>query len=107
MPPPSDRGGHSGLIDLGKHVLLKFVVVLIYVVSHCYDYLCYPIYVVAHHPWIVRRYKRSNHARREDRADCVVFHSLVEPGEKSVEMKRNQLDTMHKVFDYVSTYSKI
>jgi long-chain acyl-CoA synthetase len=90
--------------DMFKHALMKLAVVLIYVVSHCYDYICYPIYFIAHHPWIVRKYKRSNHARREDRDDCVIFHSLAPPSEKNVEMQRHGLDTMDKVFDFVSCW---
>ena len=99
---------------------------VIYFVSHVYDYLFYPVYWAAHHPWVVRRYNRANHARREDRPGegCVIFHSLVEPGEKNVELERfvqscvlsltfeagictkyqhcrNELNTMDKVLDHV------
>ena len=90
------------LSDAIKYVVLKAVVVLIYVVSHLYDYLFYPVYLVAQHPWRVGRYKRAIHARREDVDDAIVFHSLVEPSEKNVEMRRNGLDTMDKVFAHVS-----
>lgn len=85
-----------------KYYLLKLLVVLIYFVSHVYDYLTYPIFMIIYHPWRVRRYKKSNHARREDRDDAIIYHSLQEPTEKNTEIERNQLDTMDKVFRYVS-----
>ena len=94
--------------ERAKHALLKVVVVLIYVVSHLYDYVSYPLYWVYYHPWRVRRYKRSNHARREDRDDgSVVYHSLVEPTEKNAEIRRHGLDTMDKIFDYVSATPRV
>jgi hypothetical protein len=55
---------------------LKIFVVLIYVVSHVYDYVSYPIYMIYYHPWRVRRYKKANHARKEEREDCVIYHSI-------------------------------
>jgi hypothetical protein len=55
---------------------LKLFVLVIFIVSHLYDYISYPIYFVYHHPWRVRRYKKANHARREDREDCVIYHSI-------------------------------
>ena len=76
--------------DLIKYCILKVVLLVIYLVSHVYDYLFYPIYWAAHHPWVVRKYNRANHARREDAKDYVIFHSLCEPGEKNIELERNE-----------------
>ncbi len=79
----------SGLKDAVVYVLLKALLALFYVVSHVYDYLSYPVYLVAYHPWRVRRYKRSPHARREDREGAVIFHSMqvTEQGNKEDEKK--------------------
>lgn len=93
--------GNMTFSDFAKNALMKVFVFLIYIVSHLYDYLFYPIYFLFQHPWVIRRYNRSNHARREDREDCVIFHSIVEPF--NIEIQRKQLDTMNKVFGYFST----
>ena len=77
--------------DMVKYCILKVVLFVIYFVSHIYDYIFYPIYWAAHHPWVVRKYNRANHARREDAKDYVIFHSLCEPGEKNIELERNEL----------------
>lgn len=62
--------------DFFINCALKTFVVLIYVVSHVYDYVSYPLYSLYCHPWRVRRYKRANHARKEEREDCVIYHSI-------------------------------
>ena len=90
------------LVGTIKYILLKLVVILIYLVSHVYDYLSYPFYLLYYHPWRVGRYRCSNHARREERSDCLIYHSVQEPSHINVEIERHKLDTMEKVFDYVS-----
>lgn len=92
--------------ESAKYCLLKLAVILIYIISHLYDYISYPIYLIVYHPWRVRRYKKSNHAKREDRDDCIIYHSLQEPTEKNVEIERYGLDTMEKIFDHVSEIHK-
>ena len=87
--------------DYVKFGILKLFVFLTYIISHIYDYLTYPIYFIYYHPWLVRQYKKEDHARREDREDCIIYHSLQAPKESNVTMERNGLDTMDKVFDYV------
>lgn len=99
--------GHGlwGLLVHGlKYAVLKMVVMLIYVVSHLYDYAFYPIYFFYYHPWRVRRYQKSTHARREDldHESAVIFHSLTEPTKVNREMVENGLDTMERVFNHVS-----
>ena len=92
----------KGVGDYVKYGVLKLFVFLTYIISHIYDYVTYPIYFIYYHPWLVRQYKKADHARREDREDCIVFHSLYAPTALNVTMERNGLDTMDKVFDYVS-----
>lgn len=99
--------GHGlwGLLVHGlKYAVLKMVVMLIYVVSHLYDYAFYPIYFFYYHPWRVRRYQKSTHARREDldHESAVIFHSLTEPTKVNREMVENGLDTMERVFNHIS-----
>ena len=75
--------------------------------SHIYDYVTYPFYFIYYHPWLVRRYRRDDHARREDRTDCIIFHSLQAPTAVNITVERNGLDTMDKIFDYVSFYNTV
>ena len=122
MPTGANEGLH-GVADYVKFVVLKLFVFATYIVSHIYDvgssfqvflqplsknifffqYVTYPIYFIYYSPWLVRQYKREDHARREDREDCIVFHSLQTPTAANVTLERNGLDTMDKIFDYVST----
>lgn len=99
--------GLHGVADYVKFVVLKLFVFTTYIVSHIYDYVTYPIYFIYYSPWLVRQYKREDHARREDRDDCIIFHSLQTPTAANVTLERNGLDTMDKIFDYVcKTYGK-
>ena len=93
-----DFGGPK---DYVKYYLLRLFVLFVFVFSHLYDYISYPIYFVIYHPWLVRRYKKSNHARLEIRDDCVLYHSLEEPTPINMEVKENNLTTMDAIFDYV------
>jgi len=93
--------------DFVKYVILKIILFLTYTISHIYDYLTYPFYFIYYHPWLVRQYKREDHARREDREDCIIFHSLQAPTAVNITMERQGLDSMDKVFDYIcNTYEK-
>ena len=96
------EGSLQGVGDYIKYGVLKIFVFLTYIISHIYDYVTYPIYFIYYHPWLVRQYKKEDHARKEEREDCLIFHSLQAPKESNVTMERNGLDTMDKVFDYVS-----
>ena len=88
--------------DYVKYYVLRLFVLFVFVLSHLYDYISYPIYFVIYHPWLVRRYKRENHARLEVRDDCVLYHSLEEPTPINKEVQENNLTTMDAIFDYVS-----
>lgn len=96
----------QGASDYIKYCVLKLFVFLTYIISHIYDYVTYPFYFVYYHPWLVRQYKKEDHARREDRGDCIIYHSLNTLTSANVTMERNGLDTMDKVFDYVSVFEK-
>ena len=88
--------------DYIKYYVLRLFVLFVFVLSHLYDYISYPIYFIIYHPWLVRRYKRENHARLEVRDDCVLYHSLEEPTPINKEVQENDLTTMDAIFDYVS-----
>lgn len=92
----------DGPKDYVKYYLLRLFVLFVFVLSHLYDFVSYPVYFVIYHPWLVRRYKRSNHAELEVRNDCVLYHSLEEPTPINKEVKENDLTTMDAIFDYVS-----
>ena len=93
----------QGPKDYIKYYVLRLFVLFVFVLSHIYDYLSYPIYFVIYHPWLVRRYKKATHARFERRDDCVLYHSLEEPTPINMEIKNNNLTTMDAIFDYVSS----
>ena len=44
-----------GVADHVKYYLLRSLLVLFYIVSHVYDYVCYPFFMLLHAPWLVRR----------------------------------------------------
>merc|ERR1711963_1062666 len=88
--------------DYIKYYVLRLFVLFVFVLSHLYDYISYPIYFIIYHPWLVRRYKRENHARLEVRDDCVLYHSLEEPTPINKEVQENNLTTMDAIFYYVS-----
>jgi len=93
-----------GVADHVKYYLLRSLLVLFYIVSHVYDYVCYPFFMLLHAPWLVRRYRKSNHARTERRGpDEMIYHSVEVNGPINVELERNNLRTMDQVFSYVTT----
>lgn len=101
-PPARSDGGPPSVRDRVVSVLLRAFLITFYVVSHLYDYVTFPLFFLWSRAWRVRRYKRNIHARREDRDDAVLFHSLVEPGPVNVMVERNGLKTMDKLFRFVS-----
>ena len=92
----------NGFKDYLKYYALRFALVIVYIVSHLYDYIGYPIFFIYYHPWLVRRYKDSTHARVEHREDAVIYHSVVKASEINVEIERNNLKTMNEVFKHVT-----
>ena len=93
----------NGLKDYVKYYLIRTFLVLFYIVSHLYDYLCYPIFLIIYNPWVVRRYRKSNHSRVERRSDeCIIYHSMETSSEINVELERNNLKTMDQVFKHVT-----
>ena len=95
----------DGVADYIKYYLLRTFVIFVFIASHIYDYTTYPVYWMIYHPWLVRRYQRSNHAKIEKKSDCLIFDSLDRPCSIAIEINENNLTTMDKVFDYaVSRY---
>ena len=94
----------DGPKDYVKYYVLRLFVLFVFVLSHLYDYISYPIYFVIYHPWLLRRYKKSDHARLEIRKDCVLYHSVEEPTPINMEVKQHNLTTMDAIFDYVRTW---
>jgi len=93
----------KGFPDYVKYYLLRTLLVIFYIISHLYDYLCYPIFLVIYNPWVVRRYRKSNHSKVEKRGDdVIIYHSLETTGEINVELERNNLKTMDRIFNYVA-----
>lgn len=82
--------------------LLKTVIILIYIVSHIYDYLTYPIWCLIQKPWRVLRHRKGIHSKWEEHPDGLMYHSKVEPSDLNRDMKRYNLNTMEKVFSYVA-----
>ena len=108
--------------------IMRLTLSVIFLLFFLVDYVTYPIYFIIYHPWLVRKYKREDHARKEERDDCLIFHSLQAPTAVNITMERHGwkttkkavckhqpdtnpilfitgLDTMDKVFDYVTTVS--
>ena len=77
-------------------------VLFVFVLSHVYDYISYPIYFFVYHPWLVRRYKKAVHATMERKNDCILYHSLEEPTPINMEIDDNNLTTMDAIFNHVS-----
>jgi len=93
--------GKDVLNSIVLYPLLKIVIILIYIISHIYDYLTYPIWCLVQKPWRVLSHRRGIHATWEDHPDGVVYHSKVEPTDLNRDIKRYNLHTMEKVFSYV------
>jgi len=92
-----------GAKDHIKYYLIRTLLVIFYIISHIYDYLCYPIFMLFHSPWLVRRYRKNVHARVEKRGpNETIYHSLEVNGPINVELKRHNLETMDAVFKHVT-----
>jgi len=103
MPSQMDKIELVGVKDHVKYYLIRTLLVIFYVVSHIYDYLCYPVFMLFQSPWLVRRYRKANHARMERRGSSeAIFHSLEVNGPINVELERHNLTTMDAVFKHVT-----
>ncbi|XP_040582204.1 long-chain-fatty-acid--CoA ligase 4 [Lepeophtheirus salmonis] len=84
-----------------KFALLKTFVVLIYIISHIYDYLSYPIYALYYHPWRVRRYRRNVHSTVERKENSIVYEGIIQKLNPDYrELCKVKVDTMFGAFEY-------
>jgi len=82
--------------------LFKLLIILIYIISHIYDYITYPIWYLIQKPWRVRLHRKGIHAKWDEPEDGqMVFHSNVEPTSVNRNIRRYNLNTMEKVFSHV------
>jgi len=81
--------------------LLKILILFIYLVSHIYDYISYPIYYFVQKPWRVRKHRKGIHAKKTSEGeDHVTYHSVQEPTAVNRDMRRFNLNTMEKVLSH-------
>jgi len=82
--------------------LFKLLIILIYIISHIYDYVTYPIWFFVQKPWRVRRFRKGIHSKWEEPENgAIVYHSTVEPTQVNRDLRRYNLNTMEKVFSHV------
>lgn len=89
-------------LSTAQFALLQVALSIIWVLSQIYDLVTYPFYYAYYKPWIRLKYHQGIHARKEERQSCIIFHSIKTHREVGITMQRNGLDTMDKIFDYVS-----
>jgi len=81
--------------------LFRLLISLIYIISHIYDYLTYPIWYLVQKPWRVRQHRKGIHSKWDEPENGeVVYHSIVEPGPVNRDLRRYNLNTMEKVFSH-------
>jgi len=82
--------------------LFKLLIILIYIISHVYDYVTYPIWYLVQKPWRVRQHRKGIHSKWDEAEDGqMVFHSIVEPTAVNRNIRRYNLNTLEKVFSHV------
>ena len=85
--------------------LFKLLIFMIYLISHVYDYVTYPVWYFVQKPWRVRQHRKKIHARWDEAENgSLVFHSVVEPGEVNRNLRRYNLNTMEKVFSHAVSH---
>jgi len=81
--------------------LFRLLIILIYIISHIYDYLTYPIWYFVQKPWRVRQHRKGIHSKWDKPENGeIVFHSCVQPGPVDRNLRRYNLNTMEKVFSH-------
>jgi len=81
--------------------LFKILVTLIYIISHIYDYVTYPVWYFVQKPWEVIRHRKGIHATWEEPEDgSMVYHSVIQPSAVNRDIRRYNLNTMEKVFSH-------
>jgi len=82
--------------------LFKLLITLIYIISHVYDYVTYPIWYFVQKPWRVKKHMKGIHAKWDEPENgSMVFHSTVQPTAVNRDIRRYNLNTMEKVFSHV------
>jgi len=91
-----------GLVDSWLlYPLLKILITLMFIFSHVYDYLSYPIYYFVQKPWLVLKYRKGQHSQQGDMIDSeVTYHSTVQPTRVNMDFRRYNLNTVDKVFSH-------
>lgn len=92
-----------GLVDSWLlYPLFKLLIFVIYLVSHLYDYISYPVYYFVQKPWLVRKHCQAIQARKgEETESTVTYHSTQEPTAVNRDIRRYNLNTMEKIFSHV------
>jgi len=81
--------------------LFRILIIFIYIISHIYDYLTYPIWYFVQKPWRVRQHRKGIHSKWDEPENGeIVYHSAVEPGPVNRNLRRYNLNTMEKVFSH-------
>ena len=81
--------------------LFRLLIIFIYIISHIYDYLTYPIWYFVQKPWRVREHRKGIHSKWDEPENGeIVYHSTVEPGPVNRNLRRYNLNTMEKVFSH-------
>eukprot|EP00092_Neocalanus_flemingeri_P005787 GFUD01006229.1.p1 GENE.GFUD01006229.1~~GFUD01006229.1.p1 ORF type:complete len:726 (-),score=213.49 GFUD01006229.1:423-2600(-) len=82
--------------------LFKLLIMLIYITSHVYDYVTYPIWYFVQKPWRVRMHRKGIHSKWDEPENgSMVFHSTVQPTYVNRDIRRYNLNTMEKVLSHV------
>jgi len=81
--------------------LFRVLIIFIYIISHIYDYLTYPIWYFVQKPWRVRQHRKGIHSKWDEPENGeIVYHSSIEPGPVNRNLRRYNLNTMEKVFSH-------
>lgn len=81
--------------------LFRLLISIIYIVSHIYDYLLYPVWYIVQKPWRVIQHRKGIHSRWDKPENGeMVYHSSVEPGPVNRNLRRYNLNTLEKVFSH-------
>jgi len=82
--------------------LFKLLIILIYIISHVYDYVTYPIWYLIQKPWRVQLHRKGIHAKWDEPENgSMVFHSTVQPTAVNRDIRRFNLNTMEKMLSHV------
>ena len=79
--------------------LFRLLISIIYVVSHVFDYVLYPVWYLVQKPWRVQKHRKGIHSKWDEPENGeIVYHSSIEPGPVNRDLRRYNLNTIEKVF---------